>query len=30
MLREKCRLRVFDSRVLNGIYGSKREEVVGG
>ena len=28
-LREKCRLRVFESRVLRRIFGPKREEVTG-
>jgi hypothetical protein len=28
-LREKCRLRVFDNRVLRRIFGSKRDEVTG-
>jgi hypothetical protein len=26
-LREKCRLRVFENRVLSRIFGPKREEV---
>jgi hypothetical protein len=29
-LREEHRLRVFDNRVLRGIFGPKREEVAGG
>jgi hypothetical protein len=29
-LREELRLRVFENRVLRGIYGAKGEEVVGG
>jgi len=29
-LREEHRLRVFQNRVLRGIFGPKREEVVGG
>ena len=28
-LREERRLRVFDNRVLRGIFGSKRDEVTG-
>jgi len=28
-LREKRRLRVFENRVLRGIFGSKRDEVTG-
>jgi hypothetical protein len=28
-LREECRLRVFENRVLRGIFGSKRDEVAG-
>jgi hypothetical protein len=28
-LREKCRLRVFENRVLRRIFGSKRDEVTG-
>jgi hypothetical protein len=28
-LREKCRLRVFENRVLRRIFGPKREEVTG-
>jgi hypothetical protein len=28
-LREEHRLRVFENRVLRGIYGSKRDEVMG-
>jgi hypothetical protein len=28
-LREKCRLRVFESRVLRRIFGPKRDEVTG-
>jgi hypothetical protein len=28
-LREKCRLRVFENRVLRGIFGSKKDEVTG-
>jgi hypothetical protein len=28
-LREKCRLRVFENRVLRRIFGSKRDEVRG-
>jgi hypothetical protein len=28
-LREECRLRVFDTRVLRRIFGSKRDEVTG-
>ena len=28
-LREECRLRVFENRVLRRIFGSKREEVTG-
>jgi hypothetical protein len=30
MLREECRLRVFEKRVLRRIFGSKRDEVTGG
>jgi len=29
-LREECRLNVFDSRVLKGIFEHKQEEVTGG
>jgi hypothetical protein len=29
-LREEHRLRVFENRVLRGIFGPKREEVAGG
>jgi hypothetical protein len=29
-LREKCRLRVFENRVLRRIFGPKRDEVTGG
>jgi len=29
-LREEPRLRVFDNRVLRGIFGLKRDEVTGG
>jgi hypothetical protein len=29
-LREKHRLRVFENRVLRGIFGPKRDEVIGG
>jgi hypothetical protein len=29
-LREEHRLRVFENRVLRGIYGPKGEEVIGG
>jgi len=28
-LREECRLRVFESRVLRGIFGPKKDEVIG-
>jgi hypothetical protein len=28
-LREECRLRVFENRMLRRIFGSKREEVTG-
>jgi hypothetical protein len=28
-LREECRLRVFENRVLRRIFGSKRDEVTG-
>jgi len=28
-LREKCRLRVFENRVLRRIFGPKRDEVTG-
>jgi hypothetical protein len=28
-LREECRLRVFENRVLRGIFGPKRDEVTG-
>jgi hypothetical protein len=28
-LREECRLRLFENRVLRGIFGSKREQVTG-
>jgi len=28
-LREKCRLRLFENRVLRGIFGPKRDEVTG-
>jgi uncharacterized membrane protein len=28
-LREKCRLRVFERRVLSRIFGPKRDEVTG-
>jgi hypothetical protein len=28
-LREQCRLRVFENRVLRGILGPKRDEVMG-
>jgi hypothetical protein len=30
MLREECRLRVFENRVLTRIFGPKRDEVKGG
>jgi hypothetical protein len=29
MLREKCRLRVFENKVLRRIFGPKRDEVTG-
>jgi hypothetical protein len=29
MLKEKCRLRVFENRVLRRIFGPKRDEVAG-
>ena len=29
ILREDCRLRVFDNRVLSRIFGTKRDEVTG-
>jgi hypothetical protein len=29
VLREECRLRIFESRVLRRIFGSKRDEVTG-
>jgi hypothetical protein len=29
-LREEHRLRVFENRVLRGIFGPKRDEVIGG
>jgi hypothetical protein len=29
-LREKHRLRVFEKRALRSIFGSKRDEVIGG
>jgi hypothetical protein len=29
-LREECRLRVFENRVLRRIFGPKRDEVTGG
>jgi hypothetical protein len=29
MLGEECRLRVFENRVLRGIFGPKRDEVTG-
>jgi len=28
-LREKCRLRVFENRVLRGIFGPRRDKVTG-
>jgi len=28
-LREECRLRVFESRVLRRIFGPKRDEIIG-
>jgi hypothetical protein len=28
-LREECRLRVFENRVLRRVFGSKRDEVTG-
>jgi hypothetical protein len=28
-LREKCRLRVFENRLLSSIFGPKRDEVIG-
>jgi hypothetical protein len=28
-LREECRLRVFESRVLRRVYGPKRDEITG-
>jgi hypothetical protein len=28
-LREECRLRVFENRVLRRIFGPKRDEVIG-
>jgi hypothetical protein len=28
-LREECRLRVFENRVLRSIFGPKRDEVMG-
>jgi hypothetical protein len=28
-LREECRLRVFENRVLRGVFGAKRDEVTG-
>jgi hypothetical protein len=30
LLREECKLRVFENRVLRGIFGPKRDEVTGG
>jgi hypothetical protein len=30
MLREEHRLRVFENRMLKGIFGPKRDEVMGG
>jgi hypothetical protein len=30
ILREECRLRVLENRLLRRIFGPKREEVVGG
>jgi hypothetical protein len=30
ILREEHRLRVFENRVLRGIFGLKRDEVIGG
>jgi hypothetical protein len=29
-LREECKLRIFENRLLRRIFGPKREEVVGG
>jgi hypothetical protein len=29
-LREECRLRVFENKVLRRIFGPKRDEVTGG
>jgi hypothetical protein len=29
-LREECRLRVFENKMLWGIFGSERDEVTGG
>jgi hypothetical protein len=29
-MREECRLRVFENRVLRRIFGPKRDEVTGG
>ena len=29
VLREECRLRIFENRVLRRIFGSKRDEVTG-
>jgi hypothetical protein len=29
MLREECRLRVFENKVLRNIFGSKRDEMMG-
>jgi len=29
-LREECRLRLFENRVLRGIFGLKGDEVTGG
>jgi len=30
ILREKCRLRVFENRVLRKIFGPTRDEITGG
>jgi hypothetical protein len=30
ILREECRLRIFENRVLRGIFEPKRDEVTGG